>query len=57
MWSEDEIAKIKTEFDSYIRRKNTPPLSACRGVIKKKTEKQIQDKVRTIIRQISRKSK
>ncbi len=52
-WNEEETKLIVTKFNNYIKKGDkTPPLKECRGLkIGNKTDKQIQDKVRTIIRQ------
>ncbi len=52
-WNEEETKLIVTKFNNYIEKGDkAPPLKECRGLkIGIKTDKQIQDKVRTIIRQ------
>lgn len=48
------MEKIKKKFKSYIENEKSPPLRECRNFIPGKTDKQIQDKVRTIMRQLRR---
>ena len=50
-WSPADTALIKKHFSTFIKRGITPGVAHCTNVALDRTLKQIQDKVRTIIRQ------
>ena len=50
-WSAADTALIEKHFHAYIKRGKTPGLGQCHGVALSRTPKQVQDKVRTLIRQ------
>ena len=49
-WSPADAQLIETHFSTFIKRGKTPGLGQCSNVALNRTPKQIQDKVRTIIR-------
>ncbi len=50
-WTAKDTAFIESKFARTIKKRITPHISACEDLGLNKTAKQIQDKVRTIIRQ------
>ena len=50
-WTPASTALVETQYSSYIKRGKTPGLGQCMNLALDKTPKQIQDKVRTLIRQ------
>lgn len=56
MWTEDETKIIIKKFKPYIDRADkAPPLKECIGIFPNRLPKQVQDKVRTLIRQEKKK--
>lgn len=50
-WPDDLEEIVRKKFSEFITRRKTPGLSLCGGVIANKSAKNVQDKVRTIIKQ------
>ena len=54
-WNDEETQLVAEKFKKFINDGKTPKMKECAGIIKSKTKKQVQDKVRTLIRQKKRK--
>lgn len=50
LWTDKETDVIKEKFLSNVNSAQTPSLLECKDIFKDKTAKQVQDKVRTLIR-------
>ena len=54
-WDDESTEILRIRFEKNIKDNKTPKMSECGGIIKGKDPKQVQDKIRTIIRQKNRK--